>query len=135
VTNSIGNEAKIDVDYSSIEEMEAFAEKLAVQNRGKTLDIRMLALFCTAIRRKLLDEIGSLDEGFEVGMFEDDDLAFRIKRAGYGLCCCEDVFIHHFHGASFKMLSKEEYSRVFKANQERFETKWEIKWEPHRYRE
>ena len=134
VTNSIGNEAKIDVDYSCIEEMEAFSERNACQNEGRKFEIKILALFCAVTRRKLFDEIGLLDERYEVGMFEDDDLAFRVKKAGYKLLCCEDVFIHHFHGASFKQLSEYKYQSLFNANRNKFETKWGVQWEPHKRR-
>jgi GT2 family glycosyltransferase/glycosyltransferase involved in cell wall biosynthesis len=131
VTNSIGNEAKIEVEYSCIEEMEAFSERQARQNEGKTFEIKMLALFCAVTRRKLFYEIGLLDERYEVGMFEDDDLASRLKKAGYRLLCCEDVFIHHFHGAAFNQLSEDKYKSLFKANRNKFEAKWGVKWEPH----
>lgn len=135
VTNSVGNEAKIDVNYSSIEEMESFAERRSHEYEGKYFDIKMLALFCAAMRRRLFDEIGLLDERFEVGMFEDDDLALRVKQAGYRIICVEDVFIHHFHSATFKLYSEQEYLRLFEANRKRFEEKWGIRWEPHKHRE
>jgi len=134
VTNSVGNEAKIDVSYSSVAEMEAFAQRRASEYEGRCFEIKMLALFCVVMRRKLFDEIGLLDERFEVGMFEDDDLALRARQAGYKLLCCEDVFVHHFHGGTFKQLPKDKYLQLFEANRKRFERKWGVRWEPHRYR-
>src|SRR5262249_42979253 len=53
VTNSIGNEARVEVDYTSLEEMEAFAQRCAREDAGQSFDIKVLALFCAAVRRRL----------------------------------------------------------------------------------
>lgn len=134
VTNAVGNEAKIDVSYASIEEMEDFAERRAQEYEGQAFEIKMLALFCTLIPRRVVDEVGLLDERFERGMFEDDDLALRVKRAGYKVVCAEDVFVHHFHSATFQQFGREAYLALLEKNRRIFEKKWGIKWEPHRYR-
>ena len=135
VTNSIGNEAKIDVTYQSLDEINVFAAHRAKNFAGKSFRINNLALYCALISRKLFEDVDGLDERYSVGMFEDDDLAMKIRQKGLELFCAEDVFIHHFHGATFKLLTKEEYIKIFIENRKKFESKWGIKWEPHRHRE
>ena len=135
VTNSIGNEAKINVDYSDLSEMDAFAEYYTAKHFGEEFEIGVLAMFCVAIKREVIDRVGLLDERYRVGMFEDDDYSLAVKRAGYKLVCAEDVFIHHFGGATFKKYMSGELKRIFDENRKKFEEKWNVKWKPHRYRE
>ena len=92
----------------------------------------MLAMFCVAMRREVFERVGSLDEQFEVGMFEDDDYARRLRQAGYKIVCAEDVFVHHFGQASMgELCGSGDYDRVLEANRRRFEEKWGITWQPH----
>jgi GT2 family glycosyltransferase len=135
VTNSIGNEAKINVNYKNLSEMEPFAESFTAKNRGKTFEISVLALYCAALSRKAIDKVGLLDEQFLVGMFEDDDYALRLKKEGFKMICAEDVFIHHFGGATLSRLQPNEYQRIFEENKRRYEQKWGIDWQPHKYRD
>ena len=132
VTNRTCNEAQIDAPYRTYAELEEFAERYTQSHAGQGTETQMLAMFCLAIRRDTLARIGPLDERFEVGMFEDDDYSRRVRQAGYKIICAEDVFVHHFGQAALgELCVNDEYDRVFESNRRRFESKWNIEWQPH----
>ena len=136
VTNSIGNEAMIGVNYKNIRELDNFAFQYTRSHNNEVYtDVDRLAMFCTLIRREIIDQYGKLDVDYQVGMFEDDDYAQVVKKAGYDLVIAEDVFVHHVNNASFKKLQSEEYKRIFEKNKEHFEKKWSVKWKMPKYRE
>jgi GT2 family glycosyltransferase len=135
VTNNIANEAKINVPYNYPRRMELFAKRYTTRNMHKSFEIPVLALFCAALKRETIEKIGLLDEQFSIGMFEDDDYSLRLKNAGLKTICVEDVFVHHYAGASFNRLGTKRYLELFEANKAKFEEKWNIKWNPHRYRD
>ncbi|MEK6288857.1 MAG: glycosyltransferase, partial [Acidobacteriota bacterium] len=134
VTNFVGNEAKIEVSYRTWSELEAFAREQTWEHNGQIADIRMLAMFCVGVRREVYEEIGPLDEQFGIGMFEDDDYAQRMKAKGYRVMCARDVYVHHFGQAAFKKLIESgDYKELFDSNRRRYETKWNVKWIPHKH--
>ncbi|HKO96201.1 MAG TPA: glycosyltransferase [Pyrinomonadaceae bacterium] len=136
VTNNIGNEAKVDVDYTDVSDMPAWAARFVRQHEQDLFEIPMLAMFCVALRREVFQLVGFLDERFGIGMFEDDDYSVRIKEAGLRIVCTADVFIHHFGQASFKKLVENgEYQKLFDENRRLYEQKWNKKWVPHQYSE
>ena len=136
VTNRAGNEAQIEVPYRTCGELARFASEYMAAHRGQLFDIRTVTMFCAALRRDVWDEIGPLDERFEIGMFEDDDYAMRVRQAGYRVVCAEDVFVHHFGQASIGRLAPTgEYGPLFHANRARWEAKWDLAWHPYARRE
>jgi hypothetical protein len=135
VTNSSGNETRIPVDYTDLSDMPAFAEAYTRLHSGKTLKLPMLPMLCVALRRSVWDQIGPMEEAFGVGMFEDDDYALRLRKAGYQLLCVEDVFIHHWGGASFNQIDRPAYWQLFQENRRKLEEKWNIRWTPPLFRE
>lgn len=132
VTNRIGNEAEIEADYKSYGRFLDFAHHHRLVAHGRHFDIPRPCMFCLALRRDTYEQIGALDEQFEVGLFEDDDYALRVRAAGYRLVCAEDVFVHHFGQASFgTLVSAGEYGRLLEANKRQFEIKWGQQWQPY----
>ena len=135
VTSYAGNEARIDITYRTYAELVQFATERALRHADELFDIPQLEMFCVAMRRDAYERIGTLDEQFAVGMFEDDDYSVRMRRAGYRVACAEGVFVHHFGQASFgKLTPSGEYGELFRTNRARFEKKWGELWQQHRRR-
>ena len=77
--------------------MDAFARQWHEENRGKWLEVDYLGGFCLLIKRPLLDQIGPLEAKAGLNIFFDTDaLCLKIRKAGYSLACCKDLFIHNF---------------------------------------
>ena len=134
VTNWAGNEAKVDVTYTNLDEMERFALRRARDFMGEELELTVAPLFCTFIPMDVWQAVGELDDGFEIGMFEDDDYSLRVRRSGRRVVTAEDCFVHHFGRGSFAKLPADEYRLVFERNLRHFEQKWGVIWAPHRNR-
>jgi len=133
-TNSIGNEAKVEVDYTSLDDMPSWAANFVREQADNVFLIPMLAMFCLAMRKEVFEKIGPLDEQFGIGMFEDDDYTHRVKLEGFRVACAADVFVHHFGQASFKeLVNNGKYQGLFDENRQRFERKWKTQWIPHQY--
>ena len=135
VTNSIGNEAMIRVRYTNESEMHKFAYLYSFKHMNQLyLDVDRLAMFCTLIRRSIIEQYGGLDEQYKIGMFEDDDYAQVVMNAGYNMVIAEDSFVHHVNNASFNKLEDKEYKKIFNENRIKYEEKWKTRWVIPKYR-
>ena len=134
VTNNIGNEAKIDIHYEDMAEMQQAAHAYTKRHAREELDVNVVAFFCTAMPRGLFETVGGLDERFGLGFFEDDDYCRRVAAEGYRIAVAEDVFVHHHLSASFDKVDDEKRQALFDRNKALYEEKWGA-WTPHRYRD
>jgi GT2 family glycosyltransferase len=95
VTNNIGNEAKIDIQYSNMEQMIQISKAYTYKHVGQLFPLRTAAFFCVMMSRIVYERIGVLDEEFGLGFFEDDDYCRRVEEENFKIMCAKDVFIHH----------------------------------------
>jgi hypothetical protein len=122
----------VETSYRTYGEFLDAAERRGAAEAGQHFDIPTPCMFCLALRRDAYERIGPLDEGFGVGLLEDDDYALRTRAAGYRTVCAEDVLVHHFGQASFGgLVSTGEYGRLLETNKRRFEGKWGRPWQPY----
>lgn len=135
VTNSIGNESKIDIAYDpdKPKEIENQASEYTYSHWGQTLKLRNIAAFAWIMSRNTHNKIGELDERFGMGLLEDDDYCMRVNQKNLNILCVDDAFVHHYGGASTTWGSKE-FQLLFDTNKAKFEKKWNTKWIPHKNR-
>lgn len=133
LTNNIGNEAKLFVEYSSMEEMRLIARDATVGHRNQYTRTRLCAYFAVMFRKADFSSFGLLSEDYSRGMFEDDDHCATIHSKGFICALAEDAFVHHHLSATFSKLGEKKKAAIFNQNKKVFEKKWG-KWHPHQYR-
>lgn len=134
VTNACDNEARIDIHYESMAEMESKALAYTSAHARQQIAGECLSFFCVAMPRSVWSAVGPLDESFQVGAFEDDDYCNRVRAAGWRLAIAEDVFVHHQGSASFDLLTRGERHAIWYKNRRAYEAKWGA-WASHRLRQ
>lgn len=138
VTNSVGNEQIIPIDYSldqnsenNIKTVSQFADTWFRNHEKNLVPSRMLGFFCVIAPTHLMQRIGLLDEKFGVGMFEDDDYCTRARNLNIGLFIARDVFIHHWGSASFSKIDPKAFRKIFDTNRAYLEAKHGEPWKPY----
>lgn len=122
LTNQAGYYQRIAPTYTSLETLDLFAEHWA-SLPFTDADVEMLVGFCLAVKKTVLDEIGSFDETFGLGLFEDTDLCYRIQRAGYRLCLAQKAYVHHTGSKTLTKVVKKPES-LLEGNEQKFLNKW-----------
>lgn len=78
---------------------------------------------CVMVRRDVWDQIGGLDETFEVA-FNDVDLCMRIRAAGYLIVWTPFAELYHYESKSRGLDEAPEARKRFLGEVERFQTRW-----------
>lgn len=93
---SISNMQQINIPFYSKEDFQKRAKAYNVSNSSKWEERVVLLPNVLCCPTALLEKIGYYDTRFYRGEFLDDDISFRIRRAGYKLVYCADTVAHHY---------------------------------------
>jgi len=134
LTNNIGNEAKVFVDYESMSDMIKTSRAFKTGYRGKHFETAVVAYFAVMFRKSDIAKFGLLSSDYGRGMFEDDDHCAVIRSQDYKCVVAEDAYVHHHLSATFSKIDSGERNALFEKNKAVFEAKWG-EWIPHKYRD
>ena len=107
VTNESGNEQKLYSQSSDPHEILREGAEWCRHAHSSTIKVHQLDLFCAGLNRKVLEDVGPLDEGFGMGYYEDTDFCRRARQKEYPLMMIEEVFVFH-KGGGTGLSSKEQ---------------------------
>ncbi len=122
-SNNVSGPQQIPVSYPDLTCLDGFAWDRGKMLDGQRQDLDRLVGFCLLISRELIERIGTLDEQFGIGCFDDDDYCHRAIQAGFRVVLAEDAFVHHVGGQTFRGTGID-YAALLAENQKRFEAKW-----------
>ncbi len=128
-SNVVASEQVLAVPYKDDVAMHRFAAERRRALHGRGYVAHRVVGFCLCLDRAVIDEIGGFDPRYGLGNFEDDDLAVRIRAAGWGIFVCDDVFIHHFGSVSFKANALDHRAHM-ERNWRAFSEKWGLAHAP-----
>lgn len=80
---------------------------------------------CLMFRRKLIDEIGMLDEAFNPVQFEDLDFCYRARAAGYKIVYTPEVEMFHFEHVTTSGSTDINFKYVTIKNGMLFKKRWQ----------
>lgn len=66
------------------------------------------SLFHAAYRRKVFAKVGGFNEN--LGRTEDNEIHYRMRKAGYKFACCPSISSNQYIRASFRGMVKQKYS-------------------------
>ena len=95
-SNTPTNDQIVYADYSNTSELQEFAKRYNVSNPRLWEERVDLTMYLVAFRTATLRELGKLDTAYSPGGYDDDDLSFRYRRAGYKLILAYDTYVHHY---------------------------------------
>lgn len=78
--------------------------------------------FCYCIRKKVLDEIGLLDETYGKGYCEEIDFSYRAIKNGWDNALIDNLYVYHKRCASF---GQKQRQKLLKENEPAFNQKWQ----------
>ncbi len=121
-SNVAGYHQRTSTTYTDVANLDLFAQDFAWRD-VEDIEVDMLVGFCLAVKRAAIEEVGLFDSRFGRGFFEDNDLCYRLRRAGYKLKVAARAFIHHTGSQSIGALDTHP-NALLARNRRIFDDKW-----------
>lgn len=81
--------------------------------------------YCVLIKRKVMEDIGLLDESYGMGYYDDDDYSVRAIRRGFRCVRANNVVVEHTGDTTFSAIYADEKRRALhEKNKSLFYSKW-----------
>ncbi len=126
LSNNAGYHQRTGISYTSEETIDLFAQDFAARDVDDQ-DVALLVGFCLAARRTALEHVKEdgavFDERFGQGLFEDNDLCYRLIRAGFRLRLSNRSFVHHGGSQSLARMNINPQV-LLTQNMHKFHDKW-----------
>lgn len=84
-----------------------FGSSIAGYRRPATEKEYMDSLFHAAYRREVIAKVGGFNE--DLGRTEDNEFHYRIRQAGYKMCCCPDIISYQHSRNTLKHMIRQKY--------------------------
>ncbi len=88
-------------------------EEIKWRHSGFKRYIRAFGSYNVAIRREVFEKVGGFDETYRTASGEDNDLSYRILKAGYKIRFMPDALVAHYHTENLFKYLKEQYRHAF----------------------
>ena len=124
-SSNVSNFQDENIEFNNYDEMQAKAQEYNVSDKVKWHERLRLITLATLFTRECLAAVGPI---FDIGFihdFGDDDISFRVRRAGYKAVLAGDTWVHHAHDV-FNMESKdpEKCRKSFETGRKNFKDKY-----------
>ncbi|QYK54622.1 MAG: glycosyltransferase [Fimbriimonadaceae bacterium] len=102
-SNNVAYFQKVEPTYSTLQGVDLFANDFANRS-AEDEDVSMLVGLCLAMRTEFMKDLGGFSTEYGKGMFEDNELSFRIQESGKRLVLSSRSYIHHKGSQSLQRL-------------------------------
>lgn len=124
VTNRGNANQKLGIPFKTISKIHRFSNQYNHTNAARWKETEVLSGFCVLFHRRLLHEIGWLDERYGLGSHEHIDYCTRLRKAGYKLIIAGDTYVHQFGKKPLKKEEVRDRIKIKKQNRRYHLRKW-----------
>ena len=88
---------------------ECIHEEIIQRHDKIPVEANFLGSFNVSYRKKVLEIVGGFNNSFRTASGEDNDLAYKVKKAGYKLIFDKNIKVAHYHQSKLSKYLKEQY--------------------------